>query len=155
MGVFGGQRPDRAKMQEKFFAEADANGDGGIDKAELTTALDALAKKSGKAQSVDVDELFTALDSGGDGSISSSELSENARALFDKLRGQLGGPRHRHEDGGPPPLSADDLLAQTDTDENGSISRDELSAFFEQARERYLSVLSDDQASESTLSATA
>jgi Ca2+-binding EF-hand superfamily protein len=155
MGMFGGQRPDRAKMQEKFFAEADANGDGGIDKAELTTALDALAKKSGKTVSVDVDELFTTLDSGGDGSISASELSENARALVDKLRGQLGGPRHHGGGEGPPPPNAEDFLKQTDTDEDGSISRDELTAFFEKAHERYLSVLSGTQPSEITLSATA
>jgi Ca2+-binding EF-hand superfamily protein len=152
MGVWGGQRPDPAQMQAKFFAKVDANGDGGIDKTELTDAIDEMKKRSGSTAEVDVDALFSALDTAGDGSISQTELSENDRALFETLREQLGGPRHFGHHGGPPPApptqaNADDLFAEMDSDEDGSISKDELTAAitaqFERATARYQSFLSE------------
>jgi Ca2+-binding EF-hand superfamily protein len=151
MGVWDGQRPDPAQMQAKFFAKVDANGDGGIDKTELTDAIEEMKERSGSTAEVDVDTLLSTLDSGGDGSISQAELSENDRALFETLREQLGGPRHFGH-GGPPPApptqaNADDLFAEMDSDEDGSISKDELTtaltAQFERATARYQSFLTE------------
>jgi Ca2+-binding EF-hand superfamily protein len=161
-GLLGGQRPDPAKMQERFFANVDANGDGGIDKAELTTAIEKIREKTGSTESVDVDNLFSTLDSGSDGSISQAELSEHASALFETLRGQMGGPPFGGRMG-PPPMreapSADDILGELDTDGDASISRDELttalSAYYEKARASYVSIASSVETSHATLTATA
>jgi Ca2+-binding EF-hand superfamily protein len=152
-GVTGGGDP--AQMQAKFFAKVDANGDGGIDKTELTDAIEAMKERSGSTAEVDVETLFSTLDSGseggGDGSISPSELSENDRALFETLREQLGGPPHFGHHGPPPApptqANADDLFAEMDSDEDGSISKDELTAAitaqFERATARYQSFLAE------------
>ena len=160
-GVWGEQRPDRSQMQAKFFEKADANGDGGIDKTELGDAISRVKERSGATADVDVDALLTELDSSGDGSISQAELSENDRALFETLRGQLGGRSFRAAGPPPPPQAenADDLFASLDADEDGSISKDELTAAltaqFERATNQYKSLFEESTGSSSSVSFTA
>jgi Ca2+-binding EF-hand superfamily protein len=155
-GVWGGQRPDRSQMQAKFFETTDANGDGGIDKTELGDAIAQMKERSGSTSEVDVNGLLAKLDSSGDGSISQTELSENDRALFDTLREQLGGRGFRMQGPPPPPPqeeNADDLFALLDSDEDGSISKDELTAAltaqFERATNQYQSLLAESASSSS------
>jgi Ca2+-binding EF-hand superfamily protein len=115
-----------------------------------------MKERSGSTSEVDVDGLLSKLDSGGDGSISQTELSENDRALFDTLREQLGGRGFRMQGPPPPPPpgeNADDLFALLDSDEAGSISKDELTAAltaqFERANNRYQSLFAESASSSS------
>jgi Ca2+-binding EF-hand superfamily protein len=134
IGLGGSGRPDPAKMQERFFAKADVNGDGSIDKTELTSTLEKISKRTGSTSSIDVDSLVSALDSSGDGSISPSELSENASALFEQLRGKLGGPRAGGFHGAPPSASevAEGLFSKIDANGDDSLDESELSAHLAQ-----------------------
>ena len=79
---------DTQALQEKMFAKLDANGDGGIDKTELSDFMSFAASSSG-TQATDSSELFSKLDADGDGAVSQTELSDGAKALFDQLRTQL------------------------------------------------------------------
>ena len=85
IGSQGGFNP--TKMAAQFFKKADGNGDGGIDKAELKTALSqGPADKSGD---MDIDKIFSEVDADKNGKISQTENE----ATMKKMDGQ----------GGPPP----------------------------------------------------
>lgn len=131
----GGGAPDPTKMQEKLFAKADTNGDGAIDKTELTT----LMESTGTDQSVSADDLFSQMDADGDGQISQQEAKDTASQLLEDLRSQfmqsgMGGmPPPPPGGGGPGGMDEEEMFTSIDTDGDGSISKTELSAFFESA----------------------
>jgi Ca2+-binding EF-hand superfamily protein len=133
----GGGAPDPTKMQEKLFAKADANGDGAIDKTELTT----LMESSGTDQSVSADDLFSRMDADGDGQISQQEATDTASQLLEDLRSQLMQSGRGAMGGMPPPpmgggqggMDEEEMFSSIDTDGDGSISKTELSVFFESA----------------------
>ncbi len=141
----GGGAPDPTKMQEKLFAKADTNGDGTIDKTELTT----LMESTGTDQSVSADDLFSQMDSDGDGQISQQEATDTASQLLEDLRSQFmqAGMGSMGAMGGMPPppppmgggknvmggMDEEEMFTSIDTDQDGSISKTELSAFFESA----------------------
>src|SRR5690349_21279031 len=77
---------DAQALQEKLFTKLDANGDGGIDKTELSEFMSFAASQSGSTQASDGATLFSSIDSDGDGTISQTELSDGAQSLFDQLR---------------------------------------------------------------------
>jgi len=144
----GGGAPDPTKMQEKLFSKADTNGDGAIDKTELTT----LMESTGTDQSVSADDLFSQMDSDGDGQISQQEATDSASQLLEDLRSQfmqggMGGMGAMNGMPPPPPpmgggkngmggmggMDEEEMFTSIDTDSDGSISKSELSAFFESA----------------------
>lgn len=109
-------------MQQNRFKKADADGDGKITKDELSKVI----PKDGKGPGVD--EVFTKVDTNQDGAI---DATEDAAALqqMEKPHG-AGGP---HGPGGRPPgpppdagKLTEDLFKSVDSDEDGSISEDEL-----------------------------
>jgi len=79
--------PDR----EKIYAQADANGDGTLDKAEFGSFIDRLSQKTGAK--VNADDAFTITDSNEDGVIDADEFEAGG----EKVREQLGL-------GAPPPM---------------------------------------------------
>lgn len=134
----GGGAPDPTKMQEKLFSKADTNGDGAIDKTELTT----LMESTGTDQSVSADDLFSQMDADGDGQITQQEAKDTASQLLEDLRSQfmqagmggMGGmPPPPPGGGGPGGMDEEEMFTSIDTDGDGSISKTELSAFFESA----------------------
>jgi spermidine/putrescine-binding protein len=70
---------------DALFARMDANGDGKIDKAELTKAAEAQAAKKGETAPVDaakIDEMIKRIDTNGDGAVDKAEMAamRNAHA---------------------------------------------------------------------------
>jgi Ca2+-binding EF-hand superfamily protein len=88
---------DPAQMAAQFFKKADANGDGGIDKAEFKTMLS--QGPGGKTGTMDTDKIFSEIDVDGNGNISQAE-NENA---MKKMGGQGGAPPSGPPPSGPPP----------------------------------------------------
>lgn len=74
-----------APSGDALFARMDANGDGKIDKAELTKAAEAQAAKKGDTAPVDtakIDEMIKRIDTNGDGAVDKAEMDamRNAHA---------------------------------------------------------------------------
>ncbi|MGH6651816.1 MAG: EF-hand domain-containing protein [Sphingopyxis sp.] len=68
---------------DALFARMDANGDGKIDKAELTKAAEARAAKKGDAAPVDsakIDEMIKRIDTNGDGAVDKAEMDAMRKA---------------------------------------------------------------------------
>lgn len=119
-----------AQNSQDLFAKLDKSGDGSIDKTELKSFLDYVGNKAGSDQSLDADALFSALDGDGDGKLSSQELADGAKTLFDMLQDQL---RSAQVAQAPRPLppNAEDMFKAIDVDQDGSISKVELTTFLE------------------------
>lgn len=123
-------RPDLSAMADRMFSRVDANRDGGIDKAELTSALGRFAPKdgSGDTQSV-VDKMFAAFDADGSGSISQQETRTGLEKLKQQLESQF--QQMRASDAGPPPMATgggNDPFGRMDTDGSGGLSTTEFGA---------------------------
>lgn len=101
-----------SKYIDQIFSKLDANGDGSIDKTELTKFVQG-AQANGDT-SVDVDKIFSALDANGDGSVTKQEFGDAARRLHDQLQSQS---------------RSDKLFAKIDTNGDGTIGSDDLSSF--------------------------
>ena len=101
-----GSSTDLSQIEQNLFAKIDTNGDGTIDKTELSNFFTSLSSAGLPAQgsstagataagvpatgaSVDTGALFSSLDTSGDGSISEQEFSANVGSLVDQLRSQL------------------------------------------------------------------
>ncbi|HEY4213792.1 MAG TPA: EF-hand domain-containing protein [Steroidobacteraceae bacterium] len=96
-----GSSADLSQVEQKLFAKIDTNGDGTIDKTELSNFFNTLSAQGSSAAgataaaspasvtSVGTSGLFSSLDTSGDGSISEQEFSANVGSLVDQLRSQL------------------------------------------------------------------
>jgi Ca2+-binding EF-hand superfamily protein len=101
------------EMRENRFAKMDANGDGKVDKNELSTFLNDIAKKTGKF--MDVDKIFAEVDTNNDGYISKDEDA----AQEAKMQQMHGGPR-------------ESPFAKMDANGDGKVDKAEMSAFFDE-----------------------
>lgn len=120
---------DAQALQEKLFTKLDSNGDGGIDKTELSDFMSFAAQSSG-TQATDGAALFSSIDSDGDGAITQTELSDGAKALFDELRAQLmTSGQETSEAKAVEKPNVEDLFATIDANGDGSIDQDELGTF--------------------------
>ncbi|CAK0766627.1 putative Ca2+-binding EF-hand superfamily protein [uncultured Gammaproteobacteria bacterium] len=144
-------RPDAAtikKMQEQFVKSADTSGDGKLDASELKTAFE--SRKSESSQS-------SGATTGTTGSLMGSQTGR-FMTMMRESGGDSGGPGGSGPPPGPPPAggpggaggagggkapSATDLVKAGDTDGDGKLSADELTAAFESVRPK-------DEASSST-----
>ncbi len=96
-----GSSADLSQIEQNLFAKIDTNGDGTIDKTELSNFFNSMSAQGSTAAgataaavpatsaSVDTGALFSSLDTSGDGSISEQEFSANVGSLVDQLRSQL------------------------------------------------------------------
>ena len=121
--AWAAMKAQRSQMQAKMFAKVDNDSSGGVDKTELQSLMDEVAKKSGVTNTNSTDQLFSKLDANSDGSLSTDELGKSMKEIL------------------PPPSTMDfaqsrsnstssngkdDLFSKVDTD--GSLTETEFSA---------------------------
>ena len=144
-GMRGGiSPPDMVKMQEKAFAKMDANGDGGVDKSELSAFLEETASTNNTSDSdlSNINDLFNDMDTDGDGSITQQEASDAVNNMLKQLQGQIMNARIGSGGGMPPPppmgpppgaaQSDEEMFSSIDSDSDSNISQTELAAMLEQ-----------------------
>ena len=117
--AWAAMKAQRSQMQAKMFSKVDTDSSGGIDKTELQSLMEEVAKKSGVTNGSSTEELFSKMDANSDGSLSTDELDQGMKSIM------------------PPPSTVDfaqsrsdstqdDLFSKIDTDGNGAVSEDEL-----------------------------
>lgn len=122
--AWANMKAQRSQMQAKMFTKLDTDSSGGIDKTELQSLIDDVAKKTGVANSSSSDDLFSKMDANSDSSLSQDELGKSMKEIL------------------PPPSTMDfaqsrsnsstsssdkdDLFAKVDTDGSGGVSQTEL-----------------------------
>lgn len=79
-GATGAWNVNAAKVRAKAFDHADANGDKRLDQAELQTAFDAVAAKTG-GTARDAAAVIAKIDSDGDGMVTRKEIRAELRDL--------------------------------------------------------------------------
>lgn len=108
-----------ARMKERLFAKADADGSGKVDGEELKTLLAKVAERSGQDLG-DADELLAQMDSDGDGSLGSDELDAGMRSLLPQPGSTVEFAQRREGQGGPeglrPPPPPDRAQAASEAD---------------------------------------
>lgn len=103
-GTWADMSSSRASaMKERMFAKTDASGSGGVDKAELQTLFDKIAKKTGTT-AADAQTQLSKMDSDGNGSLSKDELDTGLKSLM------------------PPPKSTVDFAQQHSADKDAAVS---------------------------------
>lgn len=125
-----GSGASAAQMKENLFGKMDADGNGSIERSELSSFIDQVSSQTGATASSSSDDVFATLDGDGDGSISAAELEDNGAQLFDQLRQQLMNTMLETMRG----LSqqdSDDMFSKIDTNQDGSIDKAELTTFSE------------------------
>lgn len=113
-------------MRQNVFNKTDTDGDGFLSKLEVTAAI--------PNDTSNVDDLFTVLDSDGDELISQDEF-DTGMAFFDQMM-QIGFSMKMESMGPPPPPppsseSSAEKFSQIDTNGDGAIDIDELTADIE------------------------
>lgn len=136
-------KPSFEDMAQQMLSSMDTDGNGTVDSAEFSAVAQALASNSNSSSSssssssTSVTDIFTKLDSNGDGGLSTDEFM----AALKNSKPQ----KAQGEDGGMPPppsdsssstdstdsQSIDKIFSALDTNQDGSISADELAALFE------------------------
>ncbi|UZE16489.1 EF-hand domain-containing protein [Pseudomonas sp. B21-054] len=101
------------QFQKELLSKLDSNADGSVDQDELSSAL---SQKSDDGILVSLSDNFDDLDSDGSGDLSGEEMAAMAP------------PPPLPRDQAPDTELADALLSALDTDEDGTVSSDELSS---------------------------
>lgn len=143
------------QMRENRFAKMDANGDGKIDKSELSSFFDEMAQKTGK--SMDVDKIFAEVDTNNDGYISKEEdvaqeakmqqmhkdpftqMDVNGDGQVDKSEFSSFLDEMAKRTGNS--INVDELFASIDTNGDGVISKDENAAYEAQRKSEMQSMM--------------
>ena len=85
MTISGSSGFNPAAMAKEFFKKADANGDGSIDKSELTTVL-ANGPNKGSQKADDVNKIFASVDTDGNGKIDETENANQLRKIGEEMK---------------------------------------------------------------------
>ena len=104
-------------MRQKMFNQIDSNGDGSIDKSELSAL-------SGQKASSLVDEIFGKMDTDQDSLVSMIEFDSSLAKLEQQMKN--GGSGMSGMSGMPPP--PDKVFDTADANGDGSVTQDELTA---------------------------
>lgn len=111
-----------AAMKDKMFAEADTDGNGSVDKAELQGALDSVARKTGNpAGSAD---RMSSLDLDGSGSLNPSELAAGMKSVLSPAASTMDFAQLRVSDASSPG-QARSIASAMDVNGDGQISQSE------------------------------
>ena len=111
----------RAQMKDRLFSKVDTDGSGSVDKSELQSMLDDIAKKTG-ATAQSADALFGKLDTDGDGSISKDELDAGMKSLMPKPASTIAFAQQSAAPQGPQPGPPPGTSAATDNSSSTSSS---------------------------------
>jgi len=103
-----------------------------LDTTQISPEADALSKLPQAAASK-ADDAFAKLDADGDGSVTAQEFADNAGQVLGDLRAA----RHAHGHHGHHGRRLDRLFSRIDTNGDGTLSKDELSAAVAAASERH------------------
>jgi Ca2+-binding EF-hand superfamily protein len=126
--AWANMKAQRSQMQAKMFAKVDADSSGGVDKTELQSLIDDVAKKTGVTNSSSTDALFSKMDANSDGSMSTDELGKGMKDIMPPPS-TMDFAQSRSDTHGS--SGQDDLFAKVDTDGNGSVSKDELQSLMD------------------------
>jgi Ca2+-binding EF-hand superfamily protein len=126
--AWANMKAQRSQMQAKMFAKVDADNSGGVDKTELQSLIDDVAKKTGVTNSSSTDALFSKMDANSDGSLSTDELGKGMKDIMPPPS-TMDFAQSRSDTHGS--SGQDDLFAKVDTDGNGSVSKDELQSLMD------------------------
>lgn len=122
--AWANMKAQRSQMQAKMFAKVDTDSSGGVDKTELQSLLDDVAKKTGVTNSSNTDALFSKMDANSDGSLSTDELGKGMKDIMPPPSTMDFAQSRSDTSTGS--SGQDDLFAKVDADGNGSVSKDEL-----------------------------
>lgn len=125
----------QARMQERMFQKADADGSGGVDATELQTLLDKAAKKTGTSSDSSATELLSKSDGNKDGSLSSDELDSVMKNMFPPPSSTQDFLQTRGSGSASSSQSTDDLFGKIDSDSSGGISKTELQSFTDKIKQ--------------------
>ena len=114
----------RGQMQARMFAKVDADGSGGVDKAELQTMLAEVDKKMGTSNSTSSADLMTKFDADSDGSLSSDELAKGMKDMLPAPSTMDFAQSRSDVQGGEDPSQA--LFARLDSNGDGSLDSAEV-----------------------------
>ncbi len=136
-------RPSEEEMaarRKEMFSKVDGNGDGGIDKTELS---DFLSKRPGGSSAVsNLEEKFSEFDADGSGTLSQEEMDNFMKSLRSEMKSNMNKARFGEEQGvssmpPPPPSDKDasgdensslgDTFSSIDANGDGVIDSDEFS----------------------------
>lgn len=121
LGSYGGN--SAAQWRQQMFSKTDTNSDSSLSKDELLAALqDAPQGKDGEDASTMVEKMFADMDTDQDGNISQSEYS-SFQPQFDASTAST---LLSAQEEPPERPSAEDMMAETDANGDGVISKDEL-----------------------------
>jgi Ca2+-binding EF-hand superfamily protein len=153
-GLSGHRMPDFSAMREKMFKSADANGDQALSLEEFTNAGKNLPVGN-NASPDKAKNAFAKLDSDGNGSLSQDEIRAHGDRMSSQMQGMMLAMQSMMNDGQSKPQpggrkpdldailgksgsdqSLQDAFARIDSNGDGSLGKDELTAFAESLRER-------------------
>lgn len=107
--AWAAMKAQRSQMQAKMFSKVDTDSSGGVDKTELQSLIDDVAKKSGVTNTSSTEELFSKMDANSDGSLSTDELGKGLKEILpqqstlDFAQSSSDSGRDPEGAGGPPP----------------------------------------------------
>ena len=117
----------RSQQQARLFTKIDADGSGGVDATELTSALQAVADRTGTTLDADAAELLSGADTDGNGSLSASELDAVVRSVLPEPPSTFAFAAARSGDAAT--MSHDSsTFSALDTDGDGVLSQAEFEA---------------------------
>lgn len=127
--AWANMKAQRSQMQAKMFTKVDTDSSGGIDKTELQSLIDDVAKKTGVANSSSSDELFSKIDANSDGSLSQDELGKGMKEILPPPSTMdFAQSRSNNSTSSSDTTANSDLFAKLDADGDGSLSETEFDA---------------------------
>lgn len=145
--AWANMKAQRSQMQAKMFTKVDTDSSGGVDKTELQSLLDDVAKKTGVTNSSNTNELFSKMDSNSDGSLSSDELGQGMQSIMPPPPSTMDFAKARSDSSST--SGEDDLFGKVDTDGNGSVSKEEMQSLM-----KLMDKLASDSGSDSSSSSS-
>ena len=116
-GISSSSTTSLAELRQQMFNKIDSNGDGSIDKSEMTALIE-------QNSSTLVSSIFGSQDTNQDSLISQIEFDSGMAKLGQEMKGGKGA----HGAQGTPPPPPEKVFDTADTNKDGVVTREELAA---------------------------